>query len=111
MSFTDFEQHKIGPNDEIILAPVALVIAIETNVLACDHFFLPGLRKRIGTPINIMDMTILSEVDQEHIDLRSKISNHSKWEKLSYILLDMRTRIHLITSTSECSKRLMENTI
>jgi hypothetical protein len=99
VSITNFEQHNIGTNDEIILPPVALVTTIETKALACDKFFLPGLPKHMGTPIKIMDSTNLSEVEQELIDLQNKINDHSKWEKLPYIPPNMKNLIHFITST------------
>jgi hypothetical protein len=69
VSITNFEQHNIGTNDEIILPPVALVTAIETKAIACDKLFLPGLPKHMGTPIKIMESTNLSEVEQELMDL------------------------------------------
>jgi hypothetical protein len=54
----------------MIIPQVASVTAIETKALAYEKIFLPGLPKHIGTPIHIMENTILSDVDQESIDVK-----------------------------------------
>ena len=97
--FSDTEQFKVVPNQEIILPPVALFTITETTSLSCDHFFLPGLPTQTGTIISIIENTTIQPIQNQLIDLHSKLQNNTHWAKLPYIPPNMQAIIEFISNT------------
>ena len=81
------------------MPPVALVPTIDSTSLTCDHFFLPGLPARIGPKISIIENTTIQLIEDKIIDLQSKLSNQTNWEKIPYIAPNIEALIQFISNT------------
>lgn len=96
---SDLDQHRLFDNDEITLPPVALFTTMDTNSLACDRFFLPGLPTKVGIPINLIYNESVNPINKDLLDLQTALANETHWAKLPYIPSDMQAIIDFITST------------
>lgn len=99
VKLSDTELMQVAPNKEIILPPVALVTITETTSLTCDHFILPGLPTQIGPTISLIENTTIQPMENQLLDLQSKLSNNTHWAKLPYIPPNMQDLIEFISKT------------
>lgn len=94
----DIQQFKVISNQEIILPPVALIATLNSTSLACDHFVLPGSPTQVGPAISLIENTTVLPIQQQLIDLNSKLNNHTNWVKLPYIPPHLQTLFDFVSN-------------
>ena len=96
---SNLDEHLLHDNEEITLLSVALITTMNTNSLACDRFFLPGLPIKIGAPIHLLYNKTVNPMKKDLLDLQDALASETHWAKLPYISSDMQAMIEFITST------------
>ncbi|CAM4838964.1 unnamed protein product [Rotaria magnacalcarata] len=95
----DANYHSLHDKEEIVLPPVALITTMNTDSLACDRFFLPGLPIAIGEPIHLIYNESVSPIHKDLLDLQASLANETHWAKLPYIPSDVQALIEFINNT------------
>ena len=72
---SNLDEHLLHDNQEITLPSVVLITTMNTNSLACDQFFLPGLPVKIGAPIHLLYNKIVDPMKKDLLDLQDALAN------------------------------------
>ena len=74
---SNLDEHLLHDNEEITLPSVALITTMNTNSLACDQFFLPGLPVKTGAPIHLLYNKTVNPMKKDLLDLQDALANET----------------------------------